>query len=178
MSRQLSEERRKGDRLRAKVLERDGYMCRICGSEENLEVHHMLALTYGGKSTLKNLITLCADCHYYAPEDGIESNEDYLRQRNLVIYEHLITFPGPYAKIAVAYMEFLKDRASVYVKKGLLPKNKKKKWLDHELNNLLERDLSFMKVIIVNKPSAETEKKVFTYLAKILSQKQIKKGAS
>jgi hypothetical protein len=35
-----------------------------------------------------------------------------------------------------------------------------------------------MKVIIVNKPSAETEKKVFTYLAKILSQKQIKKGAS
>jgi hypothetical protein len=90
MSRQLSEERRKGDRLRAKVLERDGYMCRICGSEENLEVHHMLALTYGGKSTLKNLITLCADCHYYAPEKGIEANtKNTLRKRNLVIYEHL-----------------------------------------------------------------------------------------
>jgi hypothetical protein len=35
-----------------------------------------------------------------------------------------------------------------------------------------------MKVVIVNKPSAETEKKVFQYLNKILSQKQIKKGAS
>jgi hypothetical protein len=141
MSRQLSEERRKGDRLRAKVLERDEYMCRICGSEENLEVHHMLALTYGGKSTLKNLITLCADCHYYAPEDGIESNEDYLRQRNLVIYEHLITFPGPYAKIAVAYMEFLKDRASVYVNLGFINEEQKEKIVRYELNHLIERDV-------------------------------------
>jgi hypothetical protein len=139
MSRQLSEERRKGDRLRAKVLERDGYMCRICGSEENLEVHHMLALTYGGKSTLKNLITLCADCHYYAPEKGIEANKEYLRKRNLVIYEHLITYPESYARVAVAYMEFIKSRASLYVEKGFITEEQKEKMVDHEMNNLLER---------------------------------------
>jgi hypothetical protein len=35
-----------------------------------------------------------------------------------------------------------------------------------------------MKITIINKPSAETEKKVFQYLAKILSQKQNeRKGA-
>jgi hypothetical protein len=139
MSRAISEERKEGNKLRARVLTRDGYMCRLCGSEENLEVHHMLALVHGGKSTMKNLITLCADCHYYAPEDGNESNEDYLRQRNLVIYEHLITYPGPYAKIAVAYMEFLKERANIYVNLGFINEEQKEKIVRHELNNLIER---------------------------------------
>jgi hypothetical protein len=35
-----------------------------------------------------------------------------------------------------------------------------------------------MKVIIVNKPSAETEKKVFQYLRKVLLQQTTKKGVS
>jgi hypothetical protein len=42
-------------------------------------------------------------------------------------------------------------------------------------NSLLE--VAKMKVTILNKPSAETEKKVFQYLAKILSQKSERKGA-
>ncbi|ULT55437.1 HNH endonuclease [Neobacillus drentensis] len=139
MSRVISEERKEGNKLRSRVLARDGYMCRLCGSEENLEVHHMLALVNGGNSTMKNLITLCADCHYYAPENGKEANEEYLRQRNLVIYEHLITYPGPYAKIAVAYMEFLKDRSEKYVNLGFIDEEQKEKIIRYELNNLVER---------------------------------------
>jgi hypothetical protein len=139
VSGQFSDERIKGNRLRAKVLERDGYMCRICGSDENLEVHHMLALTFGGKSTMKNMITLCADCHNYAPEDGIEANEDYLRNRNRVIYEHLVTFPESYARISVAYMEFLKERANTYVELGFINEEQKIKIINYETNKLMER---------------------------------------
>lgn len=138
MGRKLSDERVKGNKLRSKVIERDGCMCRICGSEENLEVHHMLALTFGGKSTMKNMITLCADCHFYAPEDGIESNLDYLRNRNRVIYEHLVTFPESYAKMAVAYAEFIKARIGRYVELGYITEEQKEKILDYETNKLLE----------------------------------------
>jgi hypothetical protein len=139
MSRKFSEERIKGNKLRAKVLERDGYMCRICGSDQELEVHHMLALTFGGKSTMKNLITLCADCHFYAPEDGIESNERYLRNRNRVAYEHLVNFPESYAMMVVAYMEFIKERAGSYVNLGFINEEQKEKIIEYETNKLYER---------------------------------------
>lgn len=131
-------ERIEGNKKRDKVLARDGYMCRLCGSNENLEVHHMLALTFGGKSTMKNLITLCADCHYYAPENGIESNEEYLRNRNRVIYEHLVNYPESYAIIAVAYREFIKERIESYVNLSYITNEQKEQILTYELNKLLE----------------------------------------
>ena len=34
-------ERWSWSRLRAKILERDGYACRVCGSDLELEVHHV-----------------------------------------------------------------------------------------------------------------------------------------
>jgi hypothetical protein len=136
MTRVLTSERVKGNKLRAKVLERDGYMCRICGSDENLEVHHMLALTFGGKSTMKNMITLCADCHFYAPEDGIKSNTRYLRERNRVIYEHLVTMPESFARITVAYAEFIKEQVNKYVEKGFITEEQKEKILSYETSKL------------------------------------------
>jgi len=56
---------RKGIRWRnakAKAKARDNYRCGKCGSEKNLQVHHIKAdptLAY----TLSNLMTLCVDCH-------------------------------------------------------------------------------------------------------------------
>ena len=42
---------------------RDKYTCQDCGSTENLEVHHLLPISQGGKNTLNNLKTVCHDCH-------------------------------------------------------------------------------------------------------------------
>lgn len=47
------------------VLERDGYKCRICGSDKGLEVHHILPRKLGGTDHPENLITLCRKCHLY-----------------------------------------------------------------------------------------------------------------
>jgi hypothetical protein len=139
MGRVVSEERTKGNKLRSKVLERDGCMCRICGSTQDLEVHHMLALTFGGKSTMKNMITLCAECHWYAPEDGIELNEKYLRNRNRVAYEHLVNFPDSFAMMLVAYVEFIKDRVGSYVNLGFIDEEQKEKIIEYETNKIFER---------------------------------------
>jgi hypothetical protein len=51
-------------RARARAKERDGHRCRLCGSTDRLEVHHVRALSRGGDPYhLNNLITLCRGCH-------------------------------------------------------------------------------------------------------------------
>src|SRR5260221_7505296 len=49
--------------VRKKVLERDGYKCRICGSTEKLHLDHMTPFVDGGESTPENLQVLCQKCN-------------------------------------------------------------------------------------------------------------------
>ncbi len=42
---------------------RDGFRCRVCKSEENLQAHHIKPRIEGGTDRLSNLMTLCCDCH-------------------------------------------------------------------------------------------------------------------
>ncbi|MBZ5672136.1 MAG: HNH endonuclease [Acidobacteriia bacterium] len=50
-------------RLMKRVLERDGWRRRKCGSLENLQVHHKIKRSQQGNDALENLVTLCAYCH-------------------------------------------------------------------------------------------------------------------
>jgi group II intron reverse transcriptase/maturase len=52
------------------ALERDGYRCVRCGSQEKVHVHHILALSDGGTHELANLETLCERCHVTTPSYG------------------------------------------------------------------------------------------------------------
>lgn len=73
-------ERNVSKSLRFKVLKRDNYRCRLCGSTAEhgivLEVDHIKALAKGGSNALDNLWTLCDVCNrgksdrelYPAPE--------------------------------------------------------------------------------------------------------------
>jgi RNA-directed DNA polymerase len=49
--------------IREEVRNRDGYCCRICGSNQRIEVHHIRRHKPQRKHDPKRLITLCADCH-------------------------------------------------------------------------------------------------------------------
>jgi Holliday junction DNA helicase RuvB len=49
--------------LRRKVLNRDNHKCRCCGSPHSLHVHHIIPWSKGGKTRMKNLITVCRNCH-------------------------------------------------------------------------------------------------------------------
>ena len=52
---------------RIEVLERDNYHCQRsgcdCADPERLTVHHIKPRCLGGRNKLRNLITLCDDCH-------------------------------------------------------------------------------------------------------------------
>lgn len=50
-------------KMRFSIFERDGYRCRKCGSNYELEIDHIFPISKGGKSTYDNLQTLCHDCN-------------------------------------------------------------------------------------------------------------------
>jgi len=46
-----------------RVMERDNWRCQVCGSQQNLQVHHKQLRSQQGSDEDSNLITLCAGCH-------------------------------------------------------------------------------------------------------------------
>jgi len=69
--------------LRRKTFERDNFTCRKCGLKDRemikIEAHHITPLYRNGKNELGNMITLCSDCHHFAP-DKKEEFDKYLKE--------------------------------------------------------------------------------------------------
>ena len=49
--------------LRLKVLDRDGYCCRMCGKTWDLEIDHIIPFSRGGRTVYRNLQVLCGPCN-------------------------------------------------------------------------------------------------------------------
>lgn len=55
---------RKLDRIRKRILLRDGYTCQMCGRvSSRLEVDHRVPLHLGGSESDENRWSLCLQCH-------------------------------------------------------------------------------------------------------------------
>jgi 5-methylcytosine-specific restriction endonuclease McrA len=64
-----AERERLNQRMRWRVLSRDGFRCRACGRSPDsdgvaLHVDHVEPLSRGGLSQIDNLQTLCDDCNF------------------------------------------------------------------------------------------------------------------
>jgi RNA-directed DNA polymerase len=49
--------------LKEEIKAERGAKCDLCGSKENLDLHHLQAQRYGGKAVKENLQLLCRSCH-------------------------------------------------------------------------------------------------------------------
>lgn len=49
--------------IRRSVLERDGYACRRCGSQDSIEIDHVHPFSKGGTDQVDNLQALCKPCN-------------------------------------------------------------------------------------------------------------------
>ena len=88
------------ENMRQKTFRRDGFKCVICGTEKNLECHH---LTYDnlGAELRGDLITLCKDCHRLLHEGKT------IEQIKLDRGAELFTPPHPCHKECMTELEFL-----------------------------------------------------------------------
>jgi hypothetical protein len=50
-------------KLRAKIYERDGHACLVCGSTDDLTLDHIYPWSLGGSNDEENLRTLCRGCN-------------------------------------------------------------------------------------------------------------------
>lgn len=74
-------------RTSAKIMRRDSYKCKICGSTDTIEVHHLKPIRdfvdpitnitdYESANQESNLITVCRSCHIKIEPRGHSSRED------------------------------------------------------------------------------------------------------
>lgn len=66
---------------RQDIYRRDGWECALCGDPRNLQLHHIVPRSRGGKNHRANLITLCSTCHALA--HGIRLYDTYLTQEDV-----------------------------------------------------------------------------------------------
>lgn len=65
------------ENIRKATLMRDNFTCQLCKAKNTrLEVHHITPKRQNGEDTIRNLITLCSDCH-----SKITGKEDIYKDR-------------------------------------------------------------------------------------------------
>ena len=67
--------------VRAEVIKRDNAQCKICGSKEDLQVHHICSkYRFNEKNHIETLMLLCNNCHetihkYFKACDVLRENK-------------------------------------------------------------------------------------------------------
>lgn len=51
-------------KIRLRILQRDGYCCQYCGSEDATTVDHIIPISKGGTDDPDNLVAACTRCNY------------------------------------------------------------------------------------------------------------------
>jgi len=62
-------------KIKDRVKQRDGENCRNCGTNSNLEVHHIVPVKVNGEHKMGNLATLCRKCHEKVPHPHTGESE-------------------------------------------------------------------------------------------------------
>lgn len=61
--------------LKQNILDKTGKKCYLCGADSEIDIHHIIPRTMGGKDEAKNLIPLCKYCHIKAHNGSFSSGE-------------------------------------------------------------------------------------------------------
>lgn len=67
---------------RQQRLEIDGRKCVVCKSDHGLSVHHLTYANLGNEDALRDLVTVCSECHHLF--DTIERYQRYARRKHTV----------------------------------------------------------------------------------------------
>ncbi|WP_312093410.1 HNH endonuclease [Aminipila sp.] len=75
-------------RVRAKVKERDGGNCVICGNNRGIPNCHYIARSHGGLGIEQNIVSACVECHHNY--DNGDKREEYGARIRTYLMEHYL----------------------------------------------------------------------------------------
>ena len=85
---------RRGSREVKKWLMEDRPYCDICGSTQNLELHHIYLIRHGFPTALQHCTLLCSNCHHKFHQEFDNLLDDLNRKNHstdfLALYSDLI----------------------------------------------------------------------------------------
>ena len=91
--RRLKIERNKADKQWAQAVRARDKVCQICGSDKNLNSHHVLPRTLlDTRWDVRNGITLCVGCHKFGPRSAHKNGfwfANWLMQHRFDTFEYL-----------------------------------------------------------------------------------------
>lgn len=163
---------------RERVLNRDKKKCVICGSEENLIVHHMYYLPKVEDTPDAYLVTMCKSCHN--KEHLIEESFKFLRDsidREIVyriakcVCSNLYTNPFIYKSENDFYKKALRLMDACYVRFPVLDDYLRRKavfgnipWLEDFLKTIYKNDRISYLSRLVNENSGKREDEIIEIL--------------
>ena len=67
-----------GQRVSQHIINAKYHFCAACGSEHDLQYHHLVPVSLGGVDEPSNIIVLCATCHQKWHQQGGRVHHNYL----------------------------------------------------------------------------------------------------
>ena len=75
--------------MKSEISRLYGYVCLNCGSDKDIELHHIVPLCNGGRNEARNIVPLCYGCHCKAHDKSYKKRGDKGR-KPLVEYEKVL----------------------------------------------------------------------------------------
>jgi len=99
------------------VLKRDNYGCKICGSRDRLQTHHIFSrIRRSTRWDMENGITLCAGHHYLAHRDPEKFRRFVIQKIGEEKYEELYQKSLYVVRITLKDLERIKNELKEYLK--------------------------------------------------------------
>ena len=118
-----TEERKRITQEATKIMKGKERICANCGSEFNVQIHHIVPVSQGGGNKESNLVFLCRECHKKAHAyvgGWVKELGDYSRVHRLTTQERMKELKERTKRFKIDY-PFLFESFKDYV--GLLSAN-------------------------------------------------------
>lgn len=129
------------DRVLARKIKEKINKCVNCGCETNLETHHIVALTNGGRDIESNITILCHDCHCKAHN---KVNKGYISpggRKPKIPYEIACEYIRQYINCEITSVE-LKEKLQVGINSNTTVKDIRSVKRYIKENNITEAQLN------------------------------------
>ena len=119
--------RKEFERMKPSIMKaKDCTKCVNCGSDENIQLHHVVPLVLGGTNNIDNIVPLCEDCHskihgWTTKTSAIKAGKELQKQRGEYLGGRIpigYTVEGKRLKICASTKCIITNLFNIYLSSG------------------------------------------------------------